>query len=156
MSKPRGCKFFTHVQCEYNRCRGREISAGHVTDCPFQDTDEADQDDEVEISENEDDNDGWKPGQGIQHKPTPATAHIHPLSNPDPSTQSPAPQAPTSHYPRVHRRSGATVRTSYTSSIISKRSMLAASTPSVALRYWAQAPAPPTHITIRHVTDHNR
>lgn len=107
MSKPRGCKFFTHVQCEYNRCRGRELSTGHVTDCPLQGVD-----DEGIVSDDEDDEDedGWELVQGIQHKPTPTTAQIHHLSTAGHTTKPPTPQASTSHNPWVRESSSSGLR----------------------------------------------
>jgi len=40
---------FKHVDCDYNKCRGREISLGHHSSCPFMDED--DQQDEGEATD---------------------------------------------------------------------------------------------------------
>ncbi|RPB22074.1 hypothetical protein L211DRAFT_851050 [Terfezia boudieri ATCC MYA-4762] len=136
MSKPRGCKNFTHVQCDYNRCRGRDISAGHVKDCPFQDSDEEDQD-EAEYSDVEDDENEWKPVRAVQHKPTPATAGVSTLGL---NAQDTPPQAMKSHNPWVPKTSKVSPKTPNTAGIIGKP---VSPSPSVLLKTWAKAPTPP-------------
>ncbi|KAF8437820.1 hypothetical protein BGX38DRAFT_923367 [Terfezia claveryi] len=146
MSKPRGCKNFTHVQCDYNRCRGRDISAGHVKDCPFQDSDEEDQD-EGEDSDVEDDEHGWKPVGEVKHKPTPGTACISSIT---PKAQNPPQQATTkSHNPWAHRTSKSVPKTPNTAGIMGNPSRPVTDVPSAPRKSWARAPMPPTHVTIR-------
>ena len=145
MSKPKGCKLFTHVKCDYNRCRGRDISAGHVADCPFQDSDEEDQLDEAEFSGAEDNNEVWNP---TRHKPTQSTAGVQPLSTLSPTTQPQAAksqQSQQSHKPWVRNISKASQRPPNTTGTRASPSI---KTPSVQPKSWARAPTPPTHITI--------
>ncbi|KAF8437812.1 hypothetical protein BGX38DRAFT_1332657 [Terfezia claveryi] len=145
MSKPRGCKFFTHVQCDYNRCRGRDISAGHVEDCPFQDSDEEDQD-KAESSDVEDDENEWKPVRAVEHKPTPVTACVSSIGL---NAQKTPPQATKSHNPWVQKTSKAGPKTPNTAGIMGNPSPPVTNTSSVPQKSWARAPMPPTHVTIR-------
>ncbi|KAF8437815.1 hypothetical protein BGX38DRAFT_1210944 [Terfezia claveryi] len=151
MSKPRGCKNFTHVQCDYNRCRGRDISAGHVKDCPFLDSDEEDQDsdeedqDEAENSDVEDENE-WKPVRAVTNKPTPTTSSI---SSVGPKAQNTPPQGTTmTHNPWAHKASKASPKTPNPAGIMGNPSRPITNTP-VPQKWWARAPMPPTHVTIR-------
>ncbi|RPB22073.1 hypothetical protein L211DRAFT_361182 [Terfezia boudieri ATCC MYA-4762] len=130
MSKPRGCKNFTHVQCDYNRCRGRDISAGHVRDCPFQDSDEEDQD-EAEYSDVEDDENEWKPVRAVKHKPTPTTAGVSSIG---PNAQNTPLQATKSDDPWVHKSSKVSPKTSNTAGTMGNPSRPVTKTPSVPLK----------------------
>ncbi|KAF8446830.1 hypothetical protein BGX38DRAFT_1307923 [Terfezia claveryi] len=92
MSKPRGCKFFTHVRCDYNRCRGQDISGGHAKDCPFQDSEEEDQNSDVEDDEKE-----WRSVRGVNtnpRQPPPAYQESVPRPRILPHQQ---PQSPINH-----------------------------------------------------------
>ncbi|KAF8437824.1 hypothetical protein BGX38DRAFT_1145088 [Terfezia claveryi] len=152
MSKPRGCKNFTHVQCDYNRCRGRDISAGHVKDCPFQDSDEEDQDsdeedqDEGEDSDVENDGNEWNPVRPVKHKSTPTTVGVSSIG---PKAQNTAVQATRSHDPWVQKASKASPKTPNTAGSMGNPSRPVTNTPSAPRKSWARAPMPPTHVTIR-------
>ncbi|KAF8437819.1 hypothetical protein BGX38DRAFT_923328 [Terfezia claveryi] len=147
MSKPRGCKSFTHVQCDYNRCRGRDISAGHVKDCPFQDSDEEDRD-EAENSDVEDDENEWKPVREVKNKPTPTTAGESSISLKAQNT--PAQATTKSHNPWVHKTCKASPKTTpNTAGIMGNPARPVMNTPSCPRKSWARAPMPPTHLTIR-------
>ncbi|RPB26213.1 hypothetical protein L211DRAFT_835585 [Terfezia boudieri ATCC MYA-4762] len=147
MSKPRGCKSFTHVQCDYNRCRGRDISAGHVKDCPFQDSDEEDQD-VAENSDVEDDENEWKTVRAVKLKPTPTTAWVSSIGLNDQNT---LPEATKSHNPWVLKTSKVSPKTPYTTGIMDmgNPSRPGTKTPAAPLKSWARAPTPPTNVTIR-------
>ncbi|KAF8437818.1 hypothetical protein BGX38DRAFT_1273842 [Terfezia claveryi] len=150
MSKPRGCKIFTHVQCDYNRCRGRDISAGHVKDCPFQDSDEENSDeedqDEAEDSNVEDDENEWKAVRPVRQKPAPTTG----VSSISFKAQNTLLQATTTpHNPWVHKTSKASPKTPNTAGILGNSSRPVTNTPAAPRNSWARAPMPPTHVTIR-------
>ncbi|KAF8437823.1 hypothetical protein BGX38DRAFT_923387 [Terfezia claveryi] len=145
MSKPKGCKIFTHVQYYYNRCRGRVSSAGHAKDCPFQDSDQGDQD-EAEDSDVEDDENEWNPVRTVKHTTTTAG-----ISSIGPKAQNTPAQATTkSHNPWVHKTSKASPNTTpNTTGSMGNPSRPDTSTPSAPRKFWARKPMPPTHVTIR-------
>lgn len=66
MCKPRGAITHQHVDCEYNRCRGRDIRAGHVDDCPFQDTDYEAEEDTGDEEDTEDEEEQEVAGTELQ------------------------------------------------------------------------------------------
>ncbi|RPB19652.1 hypothetical protein L211DRAFT_897384 [Terfezia boudieri ATCC MYA-4762] len=154
MSKPRGCKIFTHVQCDYNRCRGRDISAGHVKDCPFLDSDEEEQD-EAESSDVEDDENEWKTVPEVKHKPTPTTASVSSIGL---NARNTPQQATKAHNPWAHKTSKVGSKPPNTTGIpkhpnttgiMGNPSRPDTKAPSVPHKTWARAPTPPTHFTIR-------
>lgn len=105
MSKQRGCIFFTHVDCDYNRCRGREISAGHVADCPFLESDTESQCDEARYSDDEGEDDrGWEPVPTAESTQSESKLISHTVqaahTRPTPIAKAPTPQA---QRPKTHR-----------------------------------------------------
>ncbi|KAF8418398.1 hypothetical protein EV426DRAFT_707529 [Tirmania nivea] len=92
MSRPRACKLFTHVTCEYNRCRGREVSRGHADDCPFVDSDNDNESSDGESSSGEEEF-----VQARKKAPVKAARNIYTVPGAEPVDNTPAAQASKKH-----------------------------------------------------------